>query len=173
MSNQSGSAFWTCAVCGAMGSALDGSCPNCGATRGVTAPAATIPPAQAVQPAIPVVHGSVTAPQAATSVVSSWKSPTCRACGTTNSWLNATCTSCGATLSMGPVSRTPRQRVVAAILAFFGGVVGAQYFYMGRYAAGVVCVALCWTGYSIAVGFIDGIRLLTLSDGEFARECAR
>ncbi|MFM7677833.1 MAG: TM2 domain-containing protein, partial [Roseiflexaceae bacterium] len=161
MSNQSGSAFWTCAVCGAMGSALDSSCPNCGATRGTTTPSSTLPSAQAGQPAIPVVQGSVTAPQAATSAVSSWRSPACRTCGTTNSWLNATCSSCGAPLSMVPANRTPRQRVVAAILAFFGGVVGAQYFYMGRYAAGVVCVALCWTGYSVALGFIDGIRLLT------------
>jgi TM2 domain-containing membrane protein YozV len=72
---------------------------------------------------------------------------------------------------MSAAGRTPRQRGLAALLAFVGGVVGAQYFYMGRYAAGVACVVMCWTGYSLALGFVDGMRLLTLTDSEFAREC--
>ena len=175
MSNQSGSAFWTCAVCGGMGSALDSSCPNCGATRGTNAP--TTQPAP-VTPAIPVISNP-TAPAPGPSVVQQLKSqaqslatPTCPQCGASNSWVNAQCSACGATLQRFTSSTTtPRQRVLAAMLAFFGGVVGAQYFYMGRYAAGVACILMCWSGYSIALGAIEGMRLLTISDAEFAREC--
>jgi len=174
MSNQSGSAFWTCAVCGGMGSALDSSCPNCGAARGTNAP--TTQPAP-VTPAIPVITNP-TAPVTGPSVVQqlqaqaqSLTSPTCSQCGASNSWVNAQCSACGATLQRITPVTTPRQRMLAAVLAFVGGVVGAQYFYMGRYAAGVMCVALCWTGYSIALGAIHGIRLLMISDAEFAREC--
>lgn len=169
MTNQSGSAFWTCAVCGAMGSALDSSCPNCGSARGT--PAVAVSPAVPSPSAFPVVQTTAPAAQTPGTTTRSWLSADCRACGAPNSWLSATCVACGATLQMSAAGRTPRQRGLAALLAFVGGVVGAQYFYMGRYAAGVACVVMCWTGYSLALGFIDGMRLLTLTDSEFAREC--
>lgn len=66
---------------------------------------------------------------------------------------------------------TPRSRTLAVVLAFFGGVIGAQYFYMGRRVLGGVCVALCWTGYPAVVGFLETFRLLTMSDAEFQQQC--
>lgn len=172
MTNQSGSAFWTCAVCGAMGSALDSSCPNCGAVRGATAPAAVPNPNPTSATPVTQSASSVsTAVQSLRAMTQNTLSPTCPTCGATNSWTNATCTSCGAALAVTQAPTAPRQRGVAIALAFLGGIVGAQYFYMGRRAAGVACVLMCWTGYSAALGFIEGLRLLTLSDSEFAREC--
>ena len=41
MSNQAGSAFWTCPQCGGMGSVLDSRCPQCGAVRPIN-PTTTI-----------------------------------------------------------------------------------------------------------------------------------
>lgn len=154
MSNQSGSAFWTCAQCGGMGSVLDATCPNCGARRGARAtPTAPIPPVMPVvnnpatptTPAIPVVNNP-TAPASTPSVVQQLQ-------------------------TQAQSLTAPRQRVTAAILAFVGGVVGAQYFYMGRNAAGVACIVMSWTGYSFALGALEGIRLLTISDAQFASEC--
>jgi TM2 domain-containing membrane protein YozV len=66
---------------------------------------------------------------------------------------------------------TPRQRGVAALLAFFGGFIGAQYFYMGRRVLGGACVVLCWTGYPALVGFLEAFRILAMSDAEFAQQC--
>lgn len=66
---------------------------------------------------------------------------------------------------------TPRSRGIAALLAFVGGIIGAQYFYMGRRVLGTVCVILCWTGYPALVGFLDMCRLLLMSDAEFQQQC--
>ena len=66
---------------------------------------------------------------------------------------------------------TPRNRNIAAGLAFFGGAIGAQYFYMGRRVLGVICVILCWTGYPALVGFLDMLRMLSMSDAEFQQQC--
>jgi TM2 domain-containing membrane protein YozV len=69
------------------------------------------------------------------------------------------------------VGTAPRSRGVAALLAFFGGIIGAQYFYMGRRVLGIVCVMLCWSGYPALVGFLDMFRILSLSDAEFQQQC--
>ena len=66
---------------------------------------------------------------------------------------------------------TPRSRGIAALLAFVGGIIGAQYFYMGRRVLGVICVILCWTGYPALLGFLDMLRLLSMSDAEFQQQC--
>jgi TM2 domain-containing membrane protein YozV len=71
----------------------------------------------------------------------------------------------------GPTSATPRSRGVAVLLAFFGGIIGAQYFYMGRRVLGVVCVLVCWSGYPALVGFLEAFRLLSLSEAEFQQQC--
>jgi TM2 domain-containing membrane protein YozV len=71
----------------------------------------------------------------------------------------------------GRTSTTPRRRGVAALLAFVGGIIGAQYFYMGRRVLGTVCVLLCWSGYPALVGFLDAFRLLSLSNAEFQQQC--
>ena len=74
-------------------------------------------------------------------------------------------------LSSVRTAATPRSRGTAALLAFVGGIIGAQYFYMGRRVLGVICVLLCWTGYPALVGFLEMLRLLSMSDAEFQQQC--
>lgn len=96
---------------------------------------------------------------------------TCAQCGTSNSLFVLRCQGCGTTLTSVRVAATPRSRGTAALLAVLGGFIGAQYFYMGRRILGISCVVLCWTGYPALVGFLDMLRLLSISDAEFQQQC--
>ena len=158
MSNQSGSAFWTCPQCGGMGSIYDTQCPQCG-----------VPRASINQPAS--LNPLVKQLSAVSSGVQRLTSQSCPQCGTANSLFVLRCQGCGTLLTSVRPSTTTRRRGVAALLAFFGGIIGAQYFYMGRRVLGVACVALCWTGYPLLVGALDAFRLMTMSDGEFQQQC--
>jgi TM2 domain-containing membrane protein YozV len=160
MSNQSGSAYWTCPQCGGMGSIYDARCPQCGAARN----APTVNLTATTQPLAPLVSSVSAGVQRLTS-------QTCVQCGTANSLFALRCQQCGNMLTSVRTSTTPRRRGVAAALAFFGGVIGAQYFYMGRRILGGACVALCWTGYPAVVGFLETFRILAMSDAEFAQQC--
>lgn len=159
MTNQSGSAFWTCPQCGGMGSIHDSRCPQCGAARGASAPATTAQTAIA-----PLVAQVSTGVQRLTSQV-------CPRCGHANSLFGLQCQACGTSLVAVRTNTTKRSRGVAIALAFFGGFIGAQYFYMGRRMLGVACVALCWSGYPAGIGIVEGIRLMTMSDAEFQQQC--
>jgi len=72
-------------------------------------------------------------------------------------------------------------RVVAALLAFFLGLLGAHKFYLGQTTAGVVYLIfgtfLCWLIFPAIViwvlALIDGIVYLTYSDEAFAARYAR
>lgn len=160
MSNQSGSAYWTCPQCGGMGSIYDARCPQCGTPRNAT----TITPTVATQPLAPLVASVAAGVQRMTV-------QTCPQCGTTNSLFMVRCQGCGNVMSSVRRGATPRSRGIAALLAFVGGIIGAQYFYMGRRVLGTVCVILCWTGYPALVGFLDMCRLLLMSDAEFQQQC--
>lgn|GEM_PF-2278624 len=168
---QPGSAFWTCAHCGGMGSALDQQCPNCGASR--TQTPATVPaPTQSSTtaptsiPAVAVVGGA--------TQLQHMSQRTCPHCGSVQSSFTWKCSQCGVRMSFGPRTPTlaPPQRKVAVALAMLLGVVGAHHFYMGRRPLGYLSVVLCWSGYSALLGFIDGVRMAFMSDAEFLMECA-
>lgn len=166
MTNQSGSAFWTCSQCGGMGSIYDAKCPQCGAPRN----AVTTNSAISVNPVMP---SSTLAPLVASvsAGVQRVTSQTCSQCGTANSLFTVRCAGCGALIGSVRTESTPRRRGVAALLAFFGGIIGAQYFYMGRRVLGILCVLLCWSGYPALVGFLDTFRIMSLSDAEFQQQC--
>lgn len=59
-------------------------------------------------------------------------------------------------------------RIIAALLALFLGSFGIQYFYMGRFGQGLLCAIMSWSGLPMIWGWIMGVRLLTLTDHEFA-----
>jgi TM2 domain-containing membrane protein YozV len=68
---------------------------------------------------------------------------------------------------------TDRNKVVAALLAFFLGTLGVHRFYLGRTGSGIVMLVLSITVIGLLVSvpwaLIDSIRLLVMGDREFAR----
>lgn len=70
-----------------------------------------------------------------------------------------------------------RNKIVAALLAFFLGVLGVHRFYLGRTASGIVMLVLTCTVIGVFVSglwaFVDFIRYLVMSDAEFERRYAR
>ena len=70
-----------------------------------------------------------------------------------------------------------RNKYVAAILAFFFGVLGIHRFYLGRNGSGVLMLVLSATIVGLLVtgiwAIVDTIRYLIMSDAEFAHRYAR
>ena len=71
------------------------------------------------------------------------------------------------------VPKTDRNRIVAALLAFFLGVLGIHRFYLGRNGSGIVMLLLTCTVVGMIAtwpwAFIDMVRYLVMSDRDFAR----
>ncbi|MFM2031990.1 MAG: hypothetical protein RLZZ297_755 [Chloroflexota bacterium] len=154
MTNQAGSANWTCPSCGGMASILDARCPNCKQAR----PSATTQP-------LPNTPPAATSTQPAAAGNPAWravKSGSGSLWQRLVAWMDAT-----------PQRTAAEQPVrgVAVALALIGGMVGAQHFYMGRRVLGVLSVVLCWTFWPAAIGMMDAARLLFMSDSEFRRAC--
>ncbi len=62
-----------------------------------------------------------------------------------------------------------KSRITAALLAFFLGTFGAQYFYMNNYVRGIVRLIFSFTGVSGILGVAEGIKWFFESDEEFAQ----
>jgi TM2 domain-containing membrane protein YozV len=71
----------------------------------------------------------------------------------------------------------PRNKIVAAVLAFFLGTLGIHRFYLGRTGSGVVMLLLTCTIVGALVtgiwAFVDAVRYLLMSDAEFAQRYPR
>jgi TM2 domain-containing membrane protein YozV len=82
------------------------------------------------------------------------------------------------TPATGPAPpETDRNKIVAAILAFFFGPLGVHRFYLGRIGSGIAMLVLSFTVVGLFVSvpwaFIDMLRYLFMSDREFAERYAR
>lgn len=64
-------------------------------------------------------------------------------------------------------SSSGRNKVTAAILAFFLGGVGIHKFYLGQIGQGVIYLLFAWTFIPAIVAFVEGIIYLTMSDEAF------
>ncbi|WP_287127441.1 NINE protein [Candidatus Cyanaurora vandensis] len=60
-----------------------------------------------------------------------------------------------------------RNKVVAALLAFFLGGFGLHKFYLGQTGWGVLYLVFCWTLVPGLAGFVESILLLLASDQDF------
>jgi TM2 domain-containing membrane protein YozV len=60
-----------------------------------------------------------------------------------------------------------KNRVAAALLAFFLGYLGVHKFYLGKIGQGFLYLIFCWTGIPAIIAFIEGILYLVASDSEF------
>jgi TM2 domain-containing membrane protein YozV len=70
-----------------------------------------------------------------------------------------------------------RNKIVAALLAFFIGTLGVHRFYLGRMASAIVMVVLSCTIIGLIVtvpwALIDFVRYLVMSDDEFEHRYGR
>ncbi len=64
--------------------------------------------------------------------------------------------------------QSSKNKYVAAILAFFFGFCGAQFFYLKKTGLGILFIFMMSTGIPAIVGFIHGVMLIKMSDAEFA-----
>lgn len=67
-----------------------------------------------------------------------------------------------------PYSSDGKERIVAALLAFFLGGIGAHKFYLGETSSGILYLIFSWTGIPTILALIDGIRYLSMTDEAFS-----
>ena len=60
----------------------------------------------------------------------------------------------------GDENSSPKSRIIALVLAWFFGWCGAEQFYLGKIASGIVMVIFFWTGIPAIVSFIQFIIIL-------------
>jgi len=60
-----------------------------------------------------------------------------------------------------------QKKVIAAVLAFFLGIFGVQFFYLNKPGLGIACLLFFWTGVPAIIGVITGILFLVMSDKDF------
>lgn len=84
------------------------------------------------------------------------------------------CPKCGVRQSpaspLGNTTPGGHNRIVAALLAFFLGIVGAHKFYLGRTGQGILYLVFFWTFIPSLISLIEAILYLVSSDEDFARK---
>ncbi len=60
-----------------------------------------------------------------------------------------------------------KDKTTAGVLGLVLGGIGVHKFYLGQTGAGIAYVLFCWTGIPAIIGLIEGISMLTMSQGAF------
>ena len=63
-----------------------------------------------------------------------------------------------------------KNKLTAALLAFFLGGIGVHKFYLGQTGKGILYLLFCWTGIPAFIAFIEFIIYLTMDDKAFAEK---
>ena len=105
------------------------------------------------------------------------KSPHLKKCNDCGSIINIKaeiCPNCGVRQHHGHFSNqnalAGKNRVFAALFAFFLGGFGIHKFYFGKTLQGVLYILFCWTSIPFFISFVEGILYLLSSDEEFYRK---
>lgn len=88
----------------------------------------------------------------------------CSGCGKPVHKTARSCPNCGARLRL---SSAGKNRIAAALLAFFLGGIGVHKFYLGKVGWGFLYLVFCWTFIPAIAAFVEFIILLTMSDDRF------
>jgi TM2 domain-containing membrane protein YozV len=99
----------------------------------------------------------------------------CRECGSTIRAKAEICPHCGVRQmvpqgNLGAVPPNGKNRIAAALLAFFLGAFGVHKFYLGQVFLGILYLVFCWTFIPAFIAFVEFVLLLIMSDDEFARK---
>ncbi|SEA26086.1 zinc-ribbon domain-containing protein [Desulfuromusa kysingii] len=104
----------------------------------------------------------------------------CSECGATIKEKAEICPNCGVRqlappsgVNLGPVTANGKNKIAAALFAFFLGSFGAHKFYLGQVGMGILYLLFCWTFIPSIVAFIEFILLLVMSDETFNRKYGR
>ncbi|ELY3611370.1 NINE protein [Cronobacter sakazakii] len=90
----------------------------------------------------------------------------CRGCGKEIHESARACPQCGATQFTGG----NKNRISAALLAFFLGGFGAHKFYLGKIGQVLLYLIFCWTFIPSIIAFVEFIIYLCDTDENFARK---
>lgn len=97
----------------------------------------------------------------------------CRDCGRVILLRAEICPHCGCR-QLPPPSLigqiTHRNKVVAALLAFFLGAFGAHKFYLGQVGLGILYLIFCWTIIPAIIAFVETFLLLAMDEEKFQRK---
>ncbi|MDI6478179.1 TM2 domain-containing protein [Cronobacter dublinensis] len=90
----------------------------------------------------------------------------CRGCGKEIHESAKACPQCGAT----QVTAGSKNRISAALLAFFLGGIGVHKFYLGKVGQGFLYLIFFWTFILAIISFVEFIIYLCDTDENFARK---
>lgn len=99
----------------------------------------------------------------------------CPSCYQENNDVAKYCTACGKAIPPIATGRRgisdrhvkPKSKTTAGILGILLGGLGAHKFYVGSWGWGIVYILFVLTYIPAIVGIIEGITILTMSDGKF------
>ena len=99
----------------------------------------------------------------------------CSECGSAIKAKAELCPNCGvrqlhAPTDLGHVAPNGKNKIVAALLAFFLGGLGVHKFYLGNIGQGVLYLLFCWTLIPGIIAFIEFIILLSMSNYDFIKK---
>ena len=98
----------------------------------------------------------------------------CRECGSHINRLAVICPKCGVPSQNAQATHRPhlngggpKNKFVAAVLAFFLGGFGVHHFYLGNPAIGVLYLLFCWTFIPAIIAFVEFIVFLVMPEKDF------